>query len=159
MTNTSTRGRTFTGVVTSDSMRKTVTVEWNRRHYIPKYERYEKRRTHVKAHNPEEVDARVGDEVIIQETKPMSKTKHFTIIRKVGADEKAEEAVKEEAKPEKQAEEKPSKDDTAKKTSTKKTTKKSTAKKSTTKKSTSTKKATKKTTKKSTTKKAAKKSE
>ena len=154
MTNTSTRGRTFTGVVTSDSMRKTVTVEWNRRHYIPKYERYEKRRTHVKAHNPEEVDARVGDEVVIQETRPMSKTKHFTIIRKVGADEKAEEVVKEEAKPEQKADTEASEDKAPKKTTKKSTTKKSTAKKATTKKST-----TKKTTKKSSTKKATKKSE
>ncbi len=153
MTNTSTRGRTFTGVVTSDSMRKTVTVEWNRRHYIPKYERYEKRRTRVKAHNPPEVDARVGDEVVIKETRPMSKTKHFTIIRKVGADEKAEEAVKEVAKPEKKAEAKPSEDKDAKKATKKSTTKKTTSTKK------ATKKTTKKTTKKSSTKKAAKKSE
>jgi ribosomal protein S17 len=47
MNNFSTRGRTFTGIVVGDKMSKTVTVEWTRRSYIPKYERYERRRTRV----------------------------------------------------------------------------------------------------------------
>ena len=76
----STRGRTFTGVVISDKMNKTVTVEWARRKYIPKYERYQKRRTKVKAHNPDSINAEKGDEVIIQETRPISKTKNFIVI-------------------------------------------------------------------------------
>jgi small subunit ribosomal protein S17 len=117
MTTTSTRGRTFTGIITSDKMSKTVTVEWNRRHYLPKYERYEKRRTKVKAHNPDNIDAQVGDKVTIMETKPLSKTKHFIIIKKHGA---AEETTQEA--PEKKPETK-----TAKKTvkkAVKKTTKK-----------------------------------
>ena len=75
----STRGRTFTGVVIADKMAKTVTVEWEGQKYIPKYERYEKRRTRVKAHNPESINAREGDVVIIKETRPLSKTKHFTV--------------------------------------------------------------------------------
>ena len=40
----STRGRTFAGTVTSNKMAKTVTVEWERRKYVTKYQRYEKRR-------------------------------------------------------------------------------------------------------------------
>ncbi len=79
-------------------MSKTVTVEWTRRHYIPKYERYEKRRTRVKAHNPDEIDAQVGDIVTIKETRPLSKTKNFIIIKK-NADAEAETSeapVKEE---------------------------------------------------------------
>ncbi len=80
---TSIRGRTFTGVVTSDKMSKTVTVEWKRRHYNKKYERYEIRRTKVKAHNPKEIDARVGEEVKIAETRPLSKTKNFIVIEKI----------------------------------------------------------------------------
>jgi small subunit ribosomal protein S17 len=74
------RGRTFTGIVISDKMNKTVTVEWARRKYIPKYERYQKRRTKVKAHNPIEINAEKGDEVIIQETRPLSKTKNFIVL-------------------------------------------------------------------------------
>lgn len=86
----STRGRKFTGVVISDKMSNTVTVEWERRKFIKKYERYEKRRTRIKAHNPEGVDAEVGDTVIIEETKPISKTKNFLvtkIIKKANAQE------------------------------------------------------------------------
>jgi len=126
MNNTSTRGRTFTGVVVSDKMSKTVTVEWTRRNYIQKYERYEKRRTRVKAHNPDEIDAVEGDLVTVKETRPLSKTKHFIIIKKHMKDGEdvileSEEADNEDKK-------------NTSKTATKKTTKK--AVKKTTKKTT-----------------------
>jgi len=77
----STRGRKFTGIVVSDRMSKTVSVQWERRKYIPKFERYEKRRTKVKAHNPEEMNAQKGDTVIIEETRPISKTKNFIVTK------------------------------------------------------------------------------
>jgi len=83
MTNTksiSTRGRVFEGVVISDKMRQTVTVEWERKKYDSKYERYERRRTRVKAHNPDEINAKEGDTVRIKETRPLSKTKNFIVI-------------------------------------------------------------------------------
>lgn len=90
------RGRTFTGIVVSDKMSKTVTVSWERRKYIPKYERYEKRRTKVKAHNPEEINAKKGDKVIIRETRPISKTKNF-IVTEIITD-KIEETTKNSSK-------------------------------------------------------------
>lgn len=74
------RGRVFTGVVVSDKMQKTATIEWPRRRYNKKYERFEVRRTRVKAHNPESINAKIGDTVKIAETRPLSKTKHFVII-------------------------------------------------------------------------------
>ncbi|GIU69298.1 MAG: 30S ribosomal protein S17 [Candidatus Woesearchaeota archaeon] len=74
------RGRIFTGTVISDKMMKTVTVEWPRRVYNKKYERFEVRRTRVKAHNPESMNAKVGDKVKIAETRPISKTKNFVVI-------------------------------------------------------------------------------
>lgn len=77
-----TRGRTFMGRVVSDRMARTVTVEWERRHFVPKYQRYERRYSKVKAHNPDEIDAKMGDTVTIMETRPISKTKHFIIIKK-----------------------------------------------------------------------------
>ena len=79
----STRGRTFVGKVVSAKAQKTVTVEWERRQYIPKYQRYQKKRTRVHAHNPEEIDAMEGDMVKIQETRPISKTKTFIVIEKI----------------------------------------------------------------------------
>ena len=78
------RGRTFTGVVISDKMQKTVTVEWPRLFYIPKFERYEKRRSRVKAHNPPCISAKVGDTVKIAECRPVAKTVSFSIIEKLG---------------------------------------------------------------------------
>jgi small subunit ribosomal protein S17 len=74
------RGRIFTGIVTSSKMQKTVTVEWPRKTFNSKYERFEVRRTRVKAHNPESIDAREGDTVRIAETRPLSKTKNFVVI-------------------------------------------------------------------------------
>nr|AJS12362.1 30S ribosomal protein S17P [uncultured archaeon] len=76
-----TRGRTFTGRVVSDRMTKTVTVGWERSVYVPKYQRYERRRTSVKAHD--ETGARIGDLVEIVETRPISKTKHFIVNRRI----------------------------------------------------------------------------
>jgi small subunit ribosomal protein S17 len=74
------RGRIFTGTVVSARMQKTVTVEWPLRKFNKKYERFEMRRTRVKAHNPEVIDAREGDLVRIAETRPLSKTKNFVVI-------------------------------------------------------------------------------
>lgn len=124
MSTISTRGRTFTGIVTSDKMSKTVTVEWTRRHYIPKYERYEQRKTKVKAHNPDEIDAQEGDTVIIKETRPLSKTKNFVVIKKVEAGVQLTAEDVKEAEKEADAEE----TEEAPKKTVKKTTKKATKK-------------------------------
>lgn len=79
-----TRGRTFTGIVVEAKMQTTATVEWPRRKYVTKYERYERKRTKIKAHNPKEIDAKKGDIVKIIECRPISKTKHFKIVEKIG---------------------------------------------------------------------------
>ena len=84
MENISVRGKTFVGKVVSAKMHKTVVVEWERRTLIPKFERYEKRRSKVSAHNPESINAKEGDMVRIQETRPLSKTKNFTVIEILG---------------------------------------------------------------------------
>ena len=76
------RGRTFQGRVIASKMAKTVTVEWERRYFIPKYEKYEKRRTKIKAHNPKCINATTEDIVTIGETRPISKTKHFVVLGK-----------------------------------------------------------------------------
>lgn len=82
------RGRTFIGVVISDRMQKTVTVEWPRLFYIPKFERYEKRRSRVKAHNPPCISAKVGDMVKIAECRPIAKTIAFVVIEKLAGEKK-----------------------------------------------------------------------
>jgi len=78
------RGRRLTGTIVSTKMRKTAVIEFERLHFLKKYERYEKRRTKLKVHNPECIDAKDGDIVKIIECRPLSKTKNFVIIQKLG---------------------------------------------------------------------------
>ena len=82
--NLKTRGMSFTGVVISDKMRRTCTVEWERRNYLKKYERYEKRRTKIKSHNTDCINAKNGDIVKIIGCRPLSKTKNFVIVENLG---------------------------------------------------------------------------
>ncbi|MBN1645052.1 30S ribosomal protein S17 [Candidatus Woesearchaeota archaeon] len=94
------RGRTFTGTVISTKMQKTAIVQWEFKRYLPKFERYEKRKSKVKVHNPECLNVKKGDIVEISECRPLSKTKHFVIVKKVGEDVLFEEkqALLEEGK-------------------------------------------------------------
>jgi len=76
------RGKIFKGIIISKDTHKTAKVEWPRRFYLPKYERYEKRISVVKAHNPPCINAEVGNAVMIVECRPISKTKNFVIVKK-----------------------------------------------------------------------------
>ena len=69
----------ITGVVTSDRMQKTITVETARLEQHTKYRKYVKRTTRYKAHD-EAAEARVGDIVEIVETRPLSKTKRWRLV-------------------------------------------------------------------------------
>ena len=80
------RGRQFTGTVVSTKMRKTAVIEFERLNFQKKYERYEKRRTKLKVHNPECINAKDADVVRIIECRPLSKTKNFVIIQKLGVE-------------------------------------------------------------------------
>lgn len=77
----SARGKSFEGVVISDSMDKTVTVEWDNLVKDPKFNRYFKTRSKVAAHNSDCIKAKKGDKVMIVETRPLSKTKHFAVLK------------------------------------------------------------------------------
>ncbi len=80
----SVRGRQLTGTVVSAKMRKTAVMEFERLYFLKKYERYEKRRTRLKVHNPECIGAKDGDIVKVMECRSLSKTKNFVIIQKSG---------------------------------------------------------------------------
>ncbi len=90
-----TRGRKFTGIVTSTKAQKTATIEWERKRLITKYERYERKRSKVKAHVPDNIEVQPGDKVIIGECRPISKTKRFIILEKVKQTEQEQQAQKE----------------------------------------------------------------
>lgn len=74
------RGTVFRGIVRSAKSKDTAIVEWGYTHLIPKYDRYERRKSRVVAHNPECMKAREGDEVVIAECRPISKTKSFVVV-------------------------------------------------------------------------------
>jgi len=76
------RGQIITGTVISDKMHNTILVKKEFMHYLPKYERYEKRTSKYVAHNPPCIKASVGDTVKIAECRPLSKTISFVTIEK-----------------------------------------------------------------------------
>lgn len=82
------RGKYFTGTIVSDKMQKSAVVEWIGWKYIPKYERYKRTRTKVVAHNPPCIDAKEGDFVKIGESRSLSKTKSFVILKIISKEEK-----------------------------------------------------------------------
>ena len=77
------RGQVLEGKVISDKMRSTVVVEREYYRYLKKFERQEKRRSRIKAHNPTCIDAKVGDAVRIAECRPLSKSKNFVVVKKM----------------------------------------------------------------------------
>lgn len=74
------RGQVITGVVSSKRMQGSILVKKEFRHYVPKYERYEKRTSIYPAHCPPCISVNVGDEVRIAECRPLSKTVSFVTI-------------------------------------------------------------------------------
>jgi small subunit ribosomal protein S17 len=76
-------GRRFEGVVVSAKSNRTVSVTWTRFMRLKKYDRFLKARTKVLAHNPDCVSAKLGDKVVIYETRPISRWKRFVVVRKL----------------------------------------------------------------------------
>ncbi|MCX5888978.1 MAG: 30S ribosomal protein S17 [Deltaproteobacteria bacterium] len=70
--------KTRTGLVVSDKMDKTVVVEVKRLVAHPLYHKIIRRRAKIKAHDPEN-SCQVGDKVLLEETRPISKDKHWRI--------------------------------------------------------------------------------
>jgi len=70
--------RKMTGVVISDKMDKTVVVEVEKFHKHPKYHKYIKIKKRYKAHD-EGNNCSVGDNVLIVESRPLSKQKRWIV--------------------------------------------------------------------------------
>ena len=73
--------KTKEGVVVSDAMQKTRVVKIERVYRHPRYQRVIRMSKKLKAHD-EANESHVGDRVLIEETRPMSKEKRWR-IRKV----------------------------------------------------------------------------
>ena len=74
--------RTLTGKVVSDKMEKSITVLIERRVQHPVYGKMIRRSTKLPAHDENNV-AKTGDTVIIKESRPISKTKAWTLVEVV----------------------------------------------------------------------------
>lgn len=70
--------KTRVGHVMSDKMEKTAVVAVIRRYMHDRYKKYVKERDKYKVHD-EDNDARVGDKVLIEETRPLSKDKRWRL--------------------------------------------------------------------------------
>ncbi|RLF15465.1 MAG: 30S ribosomal protein S17 [Thermoprotei archaeon] len=78
----SVRGILLRGRVVSTKRKGTVTVLREYLHYVPKYKRYERRRSKISAHCPPCIPVSEGDEVIIGECRPLAKTVSFVVLGK-----------------------------------------------------------------------------
>ncbi|MEK7520357.1 MAG: 30S ribosomal protein S17 [Patescibacteria group bacterium] len=82
MTTPTAHKRTLQGTVVSDKMVKTAVVAVSRLVEHPLYRKHRKVTKRYKAHN-ENNTYKVGDTVIIEETRPLSRGKRWNIVQKV----------------------------------------------------------------------------
>ena len=91
--------KTKTGRVVSDKMDKTIVVSVERLTRHPLYKRVMKASTKFAAHD-EQNEARIGDTVTIEESRPLSATKRWrlvTVLSRAGEERAAETMISEEA--------------------------------------------------------------
>jgi small subunit ribosomal protein S17 len=81
--NLSVRGKLIEGKVLKLKAKKTAQIEVKTTKYIPKYERYLVNRNRYSVHVPDEISLVVGDNVLCGETRKISKTKSFVVIKKI----------------------------------------------------------------------------
>ncbi len=81
------QARTLMGKVISDKMDKTITVLIERRVKHPIYGKYVSKSSKLKAHDAENT-CKIGDIVTIAESRPLSKSKSWTLVK---IDERAAE--------------------------------------------------------------------
>ncbi|MDP1719032.1 MAG: 30S ribosomal protein S17 [bacterium] len=79
---TQVKHRRLQGVVVSDKMQKTAVVAVTHERKHPKYLKYFKVTTRLKAQNDNN-EYKTGDKVTIEETRPLSKEKRWKIISKL----------------------------------------------------------------------------
>lgn len=74
------RTRTVTGKVISNKADKTITVLVERKEKHPLYGKFVTRSTKLHAHD-EQNECQIGDTVIIAESRPVSKSKSWTLVK------------------------------------------------------------------------------
>ncbi len=82
---------TLVGAVVSTAMDKTVTIAVRRRVRHARYGKVVSRITKLKAHDEQNV-CKVGDQVAVVGTRPLSKTKHWLVVQVLRSVAKPSEA-------------------------------------------------------------------
>ncbi|OIP77589.1 MAG: 30S ribosomal protein S17 [Parcubacteria group bacterium CG2_30_44_11] len=80
-TQVKTGGRLLSGTVVASKMQDTCTVAVERYVKHPKYKKYQRRTKKFLVHDAGNT-AKVGEKVEIKETRPLSKRKHFELVKK-----------------------------------------------------------------------------
>merc|ERR1712080_691165 len=75
------RGKILTGTVVSTKMHRTIIIRREYLHYVPKYNRYEKRHKNLAAHVSPVFRVAEGDVVTVGQCRPISKTVRFNVLK------------------------------------------------------------------------------
>ena len=76
------RGRILHGTIMKMKMEKTIVIRRDYLKYVKKYNRFEKRHKNTSVHlSPAFRDAKVGDQVVVGECRPLSKTVKFVVLK------------------------------------------------------------------------------
>ena len=76
------QGKTFEGVVVKSAMKDTATVKVERYVKHPKYKKYMRLSKKFLVHDVGNT-AQVGEKVVIRETRPISRRKHFVLVSRI----------------------------------------------------------------------------
>ncbi|MBN2380261.1 30S ribosomal protein S17 [candidate division WOR-3 bacterium] len=77
------KGKRLVGMVVSEKPNKTIVVSVIRKSMHPRYKKYVNKRHKYYVHDSEN-RSKIGDRVEIEETRPLSKLKHYRLVRILG---------------------------------------------------------------------------
>ncbi len=92
----SVRGKSLQGIVVKKKALKTAVIQMEKIKYIRKYERYMKKTVKLPVHCPDCMNINIGDIVLVGETRKLSKTKSFVILKKLGTLSHMEDIIDED---------------------------------------------------------------
>jgi small subunit ribosomal protein S17 len=76
-------GGVIEGIVVSDKPKNTVIIVRDYLYYVPKYERYERRKSRISVHRPPCMSIKTGDRIRAGKCRKVSKTKAHVVLEKI----------------------------------------------------------------------------
>ena len=74
------RGKLFSGRVTGNKAKRTITLQKEAPVYFGKFKRYARSKNTIHAHLPECMDVATGDHVLTAECRPIAKSVSFVVV-------------------------------------------------------------------------------